>query len=518
MTNPSHPLIYHILTPYSHHNHLLMFTTHLLRWDNTFDGGTMINSPASSSRSSMQFGKGGLVSSGRDSILSISSSAHGVRDSIQGAERGISVEKRPSRTRSEMLDAIKANRQGSGTNLIDGVYRSPSSLNVISIVNTSSINVNPSSSMGSSSYLNRNSQLEGNNDRDVITVPRRISKVMGFNKLEFNPMALDQDRSGPLLELGKEDKKGKEERQSLPPKQQQVQEESHRRGTCILDDNVLGKSVGQPSDRTMELLDRNHNSFSSATNNSNDNNPLVHSQPLTSDGTHHDSASGLAASGQKHGVNHSMPHIHTVTNIEVSWSVGVFVCLSGCLISNPVQVVTQSYSCPILILTQYYLNPNPYLLSVVSARMSVICHLPQDNAHGHHHHHSSSTIFALPKPPSYPPTPRTDNLTIPTASGTETALENSSTQPPPAPTPTPAPTPAAFVPEVTPPCLRSYSPSISFHHLNLPPLTPLPVLQVKDRDQTLSLPPHSPLLTQTLSLPSPPLSLSPGKRPRPDLA
>ena len=223
----------------------------------TFDDG-WTNSPASSSRGSLHFGKGGLQASGRDSLLSQSSTlSASARDSFTGS---ISLEKRPSRTRAEMLDAIKANRQGSGTNL-----------NVISIVNTSSFNITPSS-MGSA---NRSSQyMDGNND--VITAPRRISKVMGFNKLEFNPMALDQDRVGPLLELGKEEKKGKD--------------------------------------------DRTTSSFISTTNNhnsNNDNSLRVISQPLTSNASAGESTIGSAAPGQKHGTTPPMPHIHTIAHIEV---------------------------------------------------------------------------------------------------------------------------------------------------------------------------------------------------------
>lgn len=203
---------------------------------------SLLSSPDSSSRSSMQFGKGGLKASGRDSMLSQSSnySATNANASARDSSHGsISLDKRPSRTRSEMMDAIKANRQGSGT-----------SLNVISIVNTSSFNVNPSSVGNTANQRRRSLSLglgDSSSSSDVITIPRRISKVMGFNKLEFNPMALDQERSGPLLELGKEEKKGKldERLQKQQPVPVQVSTEGLRRGTCILDDNVLGRNVGE---------------------------------------------------------------------------------------------------------------------------------------------------------------------------------------------------------------------------------------------------------------------------------
>ena len=246
----------------------------------------------------MQFGKGGLKNSGRDSMLSQSSNL-----SMRDSAHGITIEKRPSRTRSEMLDAIRANRQGSNTNL-----------NVISIVNTTSFNVTPGSmgGMGTAGHHRRHSLGEA----DVITVPRRISKVMGFNKLEFNPMALDQERSGPLLELGVEKKK--EERSQ----KQQAQEEAHRRGTCILEDNVLGRGggvgVGDGSmhDQSIKALDGDDDDIIINTTNHNNR----QSQPLTSDTPPAvDSSHGPASFAPKQGSSQPpMPQIHTVAKLEVS--------------------------------------------------------------------------------------------------------------------------------------------------------------------------------------------------------
>ena len=217
----------------------------------------------------MQFGKGGLsaLKDGRESMLSQSSllsissrdSFHGgaaaaaAAVDTRGSYNNISTDRRTSRTRSEMIDAIRAHRQGSNT-----------SLNAISIVNTSSFNITPTTSSS-----NRSGGPEG--DRDVITVPRRISKVMGFNKLEFNPMALDQDRSGPLLELGKEE---------------------------------LGKE------------DHNKN------NNNNAQQPLS-SGEVTTGVQITVTAGGPAAPAQKHGASshHTVPVIHTVAKIEVRFGV-----------------------------------------------------------------------------------------------------------------------------------------------------------------------------------------------------
>ena len=358
----------------------------------------------------MQFGKGGLKVSGRDSMLSQSSNySVSARDSSHGTERerGISLERRSSRTRLEIVDAIKANRQGSGT-----------SLNAISIVNTSSFNVSPTS-MGNATNHRRHSLGfgGGGESNDVITVPRRISKVMGFNKLEFNPMALDQDRSGPLLELGKdkEEKKGKDERSQ----KQQAQEEAHRRGTCILDDNVLGRSGGPLStgsslqEDSIKMLDNDDSHDINATLNNHDNN-RTSSQSTTSDSMTGGSTQGPVSLAPKHGSNHPMPHIHTVAKIE---------------------------------------------------------------DHSHSHHHSPATVIALPKPPSYPHPSTIENATS-TTSGAGTAHEINSTHPPAVPTPTPisVPTPA-HVPAVAVPEVKDHDlilPDELLENFDLPhgPITP----------------------------------------------